>query len=39
MEEEIITRMQDIIIKLSGWILFVASQAGLIKTERKNKEN
>ena len=39
MEEEMITRMQDIIIKLSGWILFIASQTGLIKNDRKNKEN
>lgn len=38
-EQEMITRMQDIMVKLFGWILFVASQAGLIKSEHKNKEN
>jgi hypothetical protein len=36
--EAMITRMQDIIVKVSGWALFVLSQAGLIKRDGKNEE-
>jgi len=31
-----IARMQDIIVKASGWVLFVLSQAGFIKRNNKN---
>jgi hypothetical protein len=36
--ETMIARMQDIIVKVSGWALFVLSQAGLIKRDGKNEE-
>ena len=31
-----ITRMQDIIVNASGWLLFVLSQAGFIKKNNKS---
>jgi hypothetical protein len=33
-----ITRMQDIIVKISGWVLFILSQAGFIKRNNKSEE-
>ena len=37
-DDVMITRMQDIIVKVSGWALFVLSQAGFIKRDSKNEE-
>jgi multidrug resistance efflux pump len=36
-DSKVADKMQDIIVKVSGWVLFVLSQAGIIK-KRKDEE-
>jgi len=35
--EIVVNRMQDIIVKVSGWVLFVLSQAGIIRRSNKKE--